>query len=118
MEKMINDLCAEFPHCNIPANAVLPRKVKIIVSIAKDLEEIIEKMDAKHKARIAELEARTPRMSPTEREARMQELKGYADMVEVRIEEDQKLINDASKAWKTMEDIDGLVEVWDQLQKT
>lgn len=67
MEKMINDLYVEFPHCNILADAVLPQKVKIIVSRAKDLEEKIEKMDAEHKARIAELEARTPGIPPTAR---------------------------------------------------
>ena len=46
LEKMINDLCAEFPHCNIPVDAVLAQKVRIIVSKANDLEEMIEKMDA------------------------------------------------------------------------
>ena len=53
MEKTINDLCAEFPHCNIPTDDALLQKVKIIVSRAKDLEETIEKMDGEHKAHIA-----------------------------------------------------------------
>lgn len=116
MEKMINDLCAEFPHYNIPAD-VAPQKVKIIVSKAKDLEKTIEKMDAEHKARVAELEARTPGTPPAERQARTQELRVYANMVEVRIEEAQQLINDASQAWTNTEDIDGLDEVRAALQK-
>ena len=37
--------------------------------------------------------------------------KGYADMVEVRIEEAHQLINDVSEAWTNMEDIDGLIDV-------
>ena len=38
MEKTSNDLCVEFPHCNILADTAIPQKVKIIVSRAKDLE--------------------------------------------------------------------------------
>lgn len=75
-------------------------------------------MDVEHKARITELEVKTPGMPPVEKEARAQALKGYAGIVEARIEEVQKLINDASEAWKNMEDIDGLVQVWEKLQAT
>ena len=64
LEKTINDLCAEFPHCNIPVDVVLLQKVRIIVSKAKDLEETIEKMDAEHKACIIELEVKTTRTPP------------------------------------------------------
>lgn len=39
-------------------------------------------------------------------------------MVEVHIKEAQQLINDVSEAWTNMEDIDGLIEVRAQLQKT
>lgn len=79
---------------------------------------MIEKMDAEHKARIAELETKTPGMSPVEKEAQTHELKGYVGMVEFHIEEAQKLINDASEAWTNMEDIEGLVKVREQLQTT
>ena len=58
-----------------------------MVSRAKDLEETIEKMDAEQKARIAELKVKTLGTPPIEREAWTQELKGYADMVEVHIVE-------------------------------
>ena len=77
MEKTIEDLYAEFLQCNIPPDATLPQKVKIIVARAKDLEETIEKLDVKHKACITELEVRTPGTPPTVREARVQELRGY-----------------------------------------
>ena len=69
MEKTINDLCAEFPHCNIPADAAFLQKFKIFVSKAKDLEETIEKMDVEHKACIIKLEEKTPGTPPAEREA-------------------------------------------------
>ena len=62
-------MCIEFPHCNIPSDVALPWKVNIIVARDKDLEENIDKMDVEHKVRITELEARTPRMPPVEREA-------------------------------------------------
>lgn len=115
---MINDLCAKFPHCNIPVDVVLQQKVRIIVSKSKDLEETIEKMDAEHKPRIAELKVKTRGTPPTEKEAWMQALKDYAGTAEVRIEKAQKLINDASKAWTNMEDIEGLVQVLEKLQAT
>ena len=46
-------------------------------------------MDAKHKAHIAEIEARTPGTPPTEREAWAQELRGYVEMVETHVVEAQ-----------------------------
>lgn len=98
LEKTINDVGVEFPHCNILVDVGLPQKVRIIVSKAKDLEETIEKMDAEHKDRIIELVVKAPRTPPAEKEARTQELKGYAGIVEVCIKEAQKLINDASEA--------------------
>ena len=51
-----------------------------------------------------------------EKEARTQELKGYARIVEVRIEEAQKLTNDVGEAWTNMEDINDLVKIREQLQ--
>ena len=118
MEKTIEDLCTKFPQRNIPFDATLPQKVKIIVARAKDLEETIEKMDVEHKAHITELEARTPGMPPIVREARVQELRGYVEMVETCIAEAQQFLNEASHTWANMEDIDGLVEVTGVLQKT
>lgn len=93
------------------SDVVLPQKVKIIVARDKDLEEIIEEMDAEHKAHIMELEEKTHRTPPAVREARVRELRGYAEMVETCITEAQQLLNVASQAWTNMEDIDGLVEV-------
>ena len=65
LEKMINHICAKFPHCNISVDARLPHKVRIIVSKANDLEEMIEKMDAEHKAHIMELKEKTTGMPTT-----------------------------------------------------
>jgi hypothetical protein len=58
-----------------------------------------------------ELKAKTLGTPLTEREAWAQALKGYVGIVEVRIEEAHKLINDAGEAWTNMEDIDDLVKV-------
>lgn len=115
---MINDACVEFPHCNIPADATILQKIRIIFSRAKDLEDTIEKINAEYKARIVELEAKPPGMPLAEKEARSQALKGYASIVEVCIEEAQKLLNNAGEAWTNMEDIDDLVKIWQQLQET
>ena len=71
MEQPIHHLCAEFIECKIPSDVALPQKLKIIVARAKDLEETIEKMDAEHKARIVELEVRTPVTPPVVREVRV-----------------------------------------------
>lgn len=74
-------------------------------------------MDAEHKIHIAELEARAPGRPPEEREARVEELQGYADTIEVRLAEMQKLPDEATNTWTTMEDIDGLIDVREALQK-
>jgi hypothetical protein len=118
LEKMINDVCVEFPHCNILIDTMLPQKLYIIVSKATDLEDTTTKMDAEYKALITELEAKPPRTPRIEKEARAQALKGYASIVEVRIEEAQKLINNAREEWTNMEDIDDLVKIQEQLQAT
>lgn len=51
---MIEYLCAELPQCKIQPDTPLLQKVKIIGEREKDLEETVEKMDAEHKAHIAE----------------------------------------------------------------
>ena len=53
LKHSIEDLCVELPQCNILLEALLSQKVKIIIARAKDSEEMIEKMDVEHKARIA-----------------------------------------------------------------
>ena len=111
MEKKIDDLYAKFPHCQIPSDVALPQKLNIIVARAKDLEETIQKMDVEHKACIVELEARTPGTPPKVREAQVEEIRGYVEMVETHVTEAQQLLNEASHTWANMEDIDGLVEV-------
>ena len=89
MEKTIEDLCAKFPQCNIPSDVALPQNVKIIVARSKDLEDTIIKMDAEHKARMVELEARTPGMPPAVREVWVHEPRGYAQMVKTHVAEAQ-----------------------------
>jgi hypothetical protein len=46
-------------------------------------------MDAEHKARIAELEERTPGTPPNVREAWVEELIGYTKIVETHVAEAQ-----------------------------
>ena len=50
LKKTIEDLCVALHQCIISPEALLSQKLKIIVAREKDLEETIEKMDAKHKA--------------------------------------------------------------------
>ena len=44
-------------------------------------------MDAEHKARIKELEARAPRTPPKEHESQVAKLQGYATTIETRMKE-------------------------------
>ena len=74
------------------------------------MEETIEKMDVEHKARIAELEARVPGMPPKEHKSWVAELQDYATTIETRLAETQKLLDEATETWTTMEDIAGLIE--------
>ena len=57
-EQAIATICAELPNCPIDQSAPLAQKFKIVTSHIKELERYIEKMDAEHQKKIAELEAR------------------------------------------------------------
>ena len=56
-------------------------------------------------------------MPPKEHEARVAELQGYATKIMLRLAETQKLLDEATTTWTTMEDIDDLVEVRATLHK-
>ena len=117
LKKVIEYLCAELPQCNIQPETSLLQKL-IIIAKAKDLEETIEKMDVEHKACTAKLEEKEPGTPPEEREAKVVELQGYATTISLRLAETQKLLDDATTTWTTMDDIDDLVEVHITLQKS
>ena len=114
---MLADLHVELPQCNIQQQAPLSQKVKIIIARENNLEETIEKMDAEHKARITELEAKQPGTLPEEREARFVAVQSYATTIELHLDETQKLLDEGTSTWTTMEDIDALVEGREALQK-
>lgn len=117
LKQVIKYLCAEIPQCNFQPETPLLQKVKRITASAKDLEGKIEKMDVEHKAHIVELEAKELRTPPEEHEARVAKLQGYATMIALHLAETQKLLDEATTTWTTMEDIDDLVEVCVALQK-
>ena len=74
-------------------------------------------MDAKHKTHITKLESRVPRTPPEGCEAQAVELHGYATTIETCLAETHKLLDEATDTWTTIEDIDGLIEVGEALQK-
>ena len=74
-------------------------------------------MNVENKACIIELEAKEPETPLEECEARVAELQGYATMIALGLAETQKLLDDATTTWTTMEDLDDLVEVCVALQK-
>lgn len=115
LKQVIDDLCVNLRQCNIQPETLLLQKEKIIVARAKILEETIEKMDVEHKARIAKLQDKELGTPPTEHEARVFALQGYATMIALRLAEMRKLLNEATTTWTTMEDIDDLVEVREAL---
>ena len=80
-------------------------------------EAHIAEMEAEHKARIAELKTKTPGMPPVECKARVVELKCCAVTIDTHLVEIQKLLNGATHTWMTMEEIDGLIEVYISLKK-
>ena len=85
-------ICVELPNCPIDQSAPLAQKFKIVAGRTKELERYIEKMDAEHQKRIAELEARQPSTPPTEREARALELKAAVEQIEVQVTACQTLL--------------------------
>ena len=86
----------ELPHYNIQPEAPLLQKVKIIVGRDKDLEEIVERMDAKYKAHIIELEARGSATPPEQRKERTKELKAFVATIALHLQDTQKLLNDTT----------------------
>ena len=68
-------------------------------------------MDVEHKACIVELEARAPRTCPIERKAQVAKLKGCVTTIDTHLVETQKLLNEATHMWRTMEEIDCLIKV-------
>ena len=85
--------------------------MKIITTIAKDLEETIERMDVEHKAHIIELEAKAPKTLSEEREERTQALRAFSTTIAKRLEDAQKLLDETINAWEAMNDIEDLVNV-------
>ena len=115
---MIEDLCAELPQCNIQPETSLLQKVNIIVARAKDLEETIERMDMEHKSRITELEAKAPETSSEELKERTQALQAFSATIAKHLEDAQKLLDETTNAWATMNDIENMVNVHEAIQKT
>lgn len=118
LTQMIEDLCKKLPKCNIQLETPLLQKVKIIGARAKDLEETIEWMDAEHKARIAELEAKALGTPSEEREERSQALWAFSTTIAQRLEDAHKLLDETTSAWTTINDIEDLVNVREAIQKT
>lgn len=72
-------------------------------------------MDAEHKACIVELEARGSTTPPDQRKERTKKLKAFATTIAWRIEDTQKLLDETTTTWATMEEIEDLVAIWKAL---
>lgn len=80
-------------------------------------EARIVHMEAEHKACIVELEARRPETLPEDQEKKKEAIQGFASDIAQRIEEAQKLLEDASTSWQAMDEIDDLVTVHDEIHE-
>ena len=124
----IEDIYIELPQCTISPDALLPQKFQKIIAREKDLEETIENMKAKHeahikeieaehKARIVDLETKAPGTPTEERKAWAANLKACVATIDTFPIETQKLLDEATQMWTTMEEIHDLIEVRISLQK-
>ena len=68
-------------------------------------------MDVEHKDRITKLETKSPTTSLEQREERTKELRAFTSTIALHLEDAQKLLDDTTTTWTTMEDIDDLVNV-------
>ena len=118
LTQVIRYLCVELPKCNIQLETPLLQKVKIIATRAKELEDTIEKMDMEHKAHIVELEAKAPETPLVECEERAQALQAFLATIAKHLEDAQKLLDETTNAWTTMNNIEDLVNVHEAIQKT
>ena len=81
------------------------------------MEEKIENMDAKYKARIAKLEAKALGTPLEEREERTQALQAFLATLAKHLEDAQKLLDETTNAWEAMNDIEDLVNVSEAIKK-
>ena len=65
-----------------------------------------------------ELEAREPMTPRKQREARIEEMKFVLVMIALRLEDAQKIPNDATTTWTMTEEIPDLVTIHEEVQKT
>ena len=118
IRKFVADLCMELLACNIDLEAPLLQTIKLIVGQARKLEERVEKMEEEYKAHIMELEAKGPVMPSKQREARIEELKVTSATIVLCIDKIQKLLDEATSTWSTIEEISDLIIVCEEVHKT
>lgn len=69
----------------------------------------ITEIEVEHKACITELETRASGMPPVMCNARVAEMKGCATTIDTRLVETQKLLDEATHTWTTMDEVHGLI---------
>ena len=111
LTQTIEDVCVELPRCNIQPESSLLQKVKIIEDREKYLEQTVERMDAEHKAHITEVEARGSATPPKQHEERTKDLKAFVVTIALCHKDTQKLLDDTTTTWATMEEFEDLVVV-------
>ena len=118
IKQLVVDLCVEIPECNIDPEALLLQTVRVIANQAKVVEERVINMDEEYKAHIMEPETREPMMPPKQRDVRVEEHKATLAMIVLHLEDTQKLLDDTTYAWSTIEEIPDLMIVSEEVQKT
>ena len=117
LKKVVANIGAKIPAYNIDPEAPILQTVNSIVGQGKELEQKFVKIEEEYKARIVELEAKELVTPPEEHEARLSKLKGFATPIELLLAKTQKLLDNTTSTWDTMEDLDNLVEAYAALQK-
>ena len=75
-------------------------------------------MDEEYKDRIVELKSKGPATPSEQHEARIEELKVASTTITLCLEDAQKLLNDATSTWSTIEEILDLMTLCEEVQKT
>ena len=102
---------------NIDPEAPILQTISSIERWAKELEKKVVKIEEEYKAHIAELKAKDPMTPPEQREARIAELQAFLATIALCLKDTQKLLEDTTSTWATIEEIDDLVVVHTKLQR-
>ena len=124
LSQVLQSIALELPKCNIELTLPTPQKLRRVADRAKDLEEIVTKMEetvakmeGDHRAQIAELEAQAPGTPHIDKEARIEAFRLTSAQMKSRIDEALSILTEVTNTWAELDAPPKKVEVQQSIQQ-